>query len=143
MECGKQLQQLANQVINQLLDHGIIIHRYDAFSTNSIYLKLDYGVANSLRISDHTGKKHLAYRFNLILNETEKRTDTRRKYPMYIYPPAFVDDMVNDIVANRQAKQERYGREGYDNLVKKIKREEKPTKQGGFWDNAKEIKRKK
>lgn len=44
------------------------IHRYDAYSTNSVYLKFDYGLGNSLRISDHHGKERLNYRFNILLD---------------------------------------------------------------------------
>ncbi|WP_181879268.1 hypothetical protein [Levilactobacillus brevis] len=45
---------------------GIKVMRYDAYSTNSVYLKLDYGLLYTLRISDHPGKRYLAYRFNVI-----------------------------------------------------------------------------
>ena len=31
----------------------LIIHYYHSYTSNSIYLKLDYGAANSVRISDH------------------------------------------------------------------------------------------
>ena len=44
-----------------LLEKGFIVQRYDSVTTNSIYLKLDYGMCNSIRISDHKGKKHLSY----------------------------------------------------------------------------------
>ena len=48
-----------------LLEKGFIVQRYDSVTTNSIYLKLDYGMCNSIRISDHKGKKHLSYMYNL------------------------------------------------------------------------------
>ena len=57
---NKELEQIAENVI-QRLKGKVIIHRYDSISTNSIYLKFDYGVACSLRISDHNGYKHLDY----------------------------------------------------------------------------------
>lgn len=49
---------VAAAVIKRLIGK-VVIHRLDAYSTNSIYLKFDYGIVNSLRISDHEGKKHL------------------------------------------------------------------------------------
>lgn len=48
---------VAAAVIKRLIGK-VVIHRLDAYSTNSIYLKFDYGIVNSLRISDHEGKKH-------------------------------------------------------------------------------------
>lgn len=38
----KTLNDIADDVI-QKLSGRVIIHRYDAYSTNSIYLKFDYG----------------------------------------------------------------------------------------------------
>lgn len=53
------ITQVADTLCRRLLSAGFIVHRYDAYSTNSIYLKLDCGVCNSIRISDHTGKSYL------------------------------------------------------------------------------------
>jgi len=47
-------REVANKVI-QMMPKEIVIHRYDSFSTDSIYLKFDYGIGNSLRISGHEG----------------------------------------------------------------------------------------
>jgi hypothetical protein len=60
------LQKVANYLIENLTKNGFIIHRYNAFITNSIYLKLDYGACNSIRISDHNGYEHLSYKYNVI-----------------------------------------------------------------------------
>ena len=46
-------QNIADYIQSKLLEYGFKIQRYNAYSTNSIYLKLDYGVCNSIRISDH------------------------------------------------------------------------------------------
>lgn len=43
----KKIRDLAAYVCDRL-DGKVLIHRYDAYSTNSVYLKFDYGVANSL-----------------------------------------------------------------------------------------------
>ncbi|KRG16875.1 hypothetical protein ACA29_03085 [Lederbergia galactosidilytica] len=63
---AKELQVTAKYIIVRLKKKGIVVQRYDSYSTNSIYLKLDYGVSNSIRISDHKGKKHLSYRYNVL-----------------------------------------------------------------------------
>lgn len=62
----QQCQQVANQIENQLLNAGAIVHRYDAQS-GSVYLKIDYGVGYSIRISNHRTKKDLNYKFNIFL----------------------------------------------------------------------------
>ena len=57
---------VVNVLIPKLLDMGIIVHRYNAYSTSSIYLKLDFGLTCGIRIADHPGKKKYSYRFNII-----------------------------------------------------------------------------
>lgn len=68
------ITQVADTLCRRLLSAGFIVHRYDAYSTNSIYLKLDCGVCNSIRISDHTGKGYLKYRYN-IGSDIRKKTE--------------------------------------------------------------------
>jgi hypothetical protein len=61
-------KQIAEILITKLKELGFIVHKYNAVTTNSIYLKLDYGVCCGIRISDHKGKKKYHYRFNVIKN---------------------------------------------------------------------------
>lgn len=73
----KQLiDEVANQIENRLLDEGLIIHRYNAKS-GSVYLKLDYGQAYSIRVSDHLSKRHLAYKFNVLLTSPRGMRGTK------------------------------------------------------------------
>ena len=58
-------KQIAKVLVQKLLDMGFTVHRYNAVTTNSIYLKLDYGVCCGIRIADHNGKKKYHYRFNV------------------------------------------------------------------------------
>ena len=52
-------KQIANLLIQELLKLGFIVHRYNAVTTSSIYLKLDFGVCCGIRIADHSGKKNI------------------------------------------------------------------------------------
>ena len=61
------IQSIADSLIHTLSQAGFTIQRYDASTTDSIYLTLDYGVGKSIRFSNHTGMKHLNYRYNIIL----------------------------------------------------------------------------
>lgn len=59
-------EQVAKILIQKLIEMGFIIHRYNSITTNSIYLKLDYGVCCGIRIADHKGKKKYHYKFNVV-----------------------------------------------------------------------------
>lgn len=134
----KSLDDIAEAVI-QKLQGKVIIHRYDAYSTNSIYLKFDYGVANSLRISDHDGKKHLRYRYNILESmgkKSSKEIRTRQGLEMVFYSPAMINACCRDILAAKADRVERY--RDYDAIVEQAK--EKAAKpQKGFWSGARLI----
>lgn len=133
-ENTKAIRNLAAYVCDRLAGR-VLIHRYDAYSTNSVYLKFDYGVANSLRIADHAGKKHLAYRFNIILNLVEPKNDLSGRFPRNYYPPDMVDQVIEDILAGVEAKRARY--RDYDKTVKDAKA--KIAHERGFWQQAHEV----
>ena len=59
-------KQMAKILIKELSELGFTIHRYNAITTSSIYLKLDYGICCGIRISNHSGKKKYHYRFNIV-----------------------------------------------------------------------------
>lgn len=132
----KSLDSLADQVIEQL-QGKVIIHRYDSFTTNSIYLKFDYGVANSLRISDHPGKQYLKYRFNLMNRQagTPHYQILREGLVMHFYPPEELDNLVQEILRAKQEKINYYPR--YDAVIAKAKFERNRTR--GFWRCARRI----
>lgn len=133
----KSLNDIADAVIEKLRGK-VIIHRYDSFSTNSIYLKFDYGVANSLRISDHDGKRHLKYRFNILesmSNMPVKTTATRNGFEMVFYSPAMINACCRDILAAKRDRVERY--RDYDAIIERAKAEATPDK--GFWNAARLI----
>lgn len=133
---GKQtIQSLAAYVCSRL-ECKVTIHRYDAYSTNSVYLKFDYGLGNSLRISDHKGKKHLNYRFNIVLGTAQPTTDRSGKWPRNYYPPSMVDQVIADILAGIDQKRSHY--QDYDKTMKVAAA--KAKKEPGFWTQARLVK---
>lgn len=128
------LNEIAEKVIDRLRGK-VIIHRYDAFSTNSIYLKFDYGVANSLRISDHKGKKYLKYRYNILTTQKSKRTERDCGFERIYYSPDMISALCRDILNAKKAKQDRY--RDYDGLVQQKAIE--VFQERGFWTQAREV----
>ena len=69
MNKKETIKKIADDISRSLLEEGFDILRYDSYSSNSVYLKIDFGVCHTIRISDHPGKKHLHYRYNVLLRE--------------------------------------------------------------------------
>lgn len=130
---GRLLKDFTEELCNKLLEKGFVVYRYDAYSTNSIYLKLDCGVCNSIRISDHEGKGYLKYRYNI--GTHIKAIETKQdKYPRFYFPANECDAMVKKIVADRDEKVRRYGMGRYQQFMKDNKA--KNANEKGFWSQA-------
>lgn len=128
------LDDIANAVIKRLRGK-VVIHRYDAYSTNSIYLKFDYGVANSLRISDHPGKQYLKYRYNILTGINSKKVKKDGRFERIFYSPDMVKAVCRDILAAKEQKKERY--KNYNAVMEAAAKKSKH--EAGFWQGAKEI----
>lgn len=129
------LDMAANYIIQALKSNGVIIQRYNSYSTNSIYLKFDFGVANSIRISDHRGKKGLSYRYNLLSNcPYPVKSKDNEGYIRYYFPLKDVQQLINLILTERYTKIEQYGMKKYRKFME-INQVENQTKEG-FWKKA-------
>lgn len=134
----RDLSVIAEELIDALLDRGFVIQRYDAYSTNSIYLKLDYGVSNSIRIGDHQGKKHLNYRYNIGpgIRQFYRKDE---QYPRFYFPEDQTMKLVGLIEEERIQRIRKYGTKRYWEYMEKNKEEGK--KQPGFWQSARLVER--
>lgn len=109
---------VVNVLIPKLLDMGFIVHRYDSHSTSSIYLKLDYGVACGIRISDHPGKKKYSYRFNVIKDYKKDKVVYKDGLICYFYDYNELDKVLEEIQREKQNKLNKYGLSNYQMYMK-------------------------
>ena len=127
------LVAIANYLCDELTKEGLIVHRVDSDSSNSIYLKLDWGAAHTIRISDHLEKRHLQFRYNIGTHINRYRLE--RNPTQYYFPVTHLDRMVNSILSDRTFQLTVRGQQGYIYLVKaKINRDHELGNQ--FWERA-------
>ena len=136
----KQFKSLADDIAQALVAEGFTVHRYDAMKTDSVYLKLDYGACNSIRISDHPGYPHLKYRYN-IGTWIERPMEAEDTYPRFYWPAGQAAELVAKCVEDREARIGWSGQGGYEQIIQRKKREARNQK-SGFWSHARKVKRK-
>ena len=90
------------KLLNDLDYHGFILQYYEAYFTSSCYIKLDYGISNSIRIADHKGKDKYPYRFNLMIGLDKSYENDGR----YYYS---IDDYNKMILDIKKFKEEHHG----------------------------------
>lgn len=133
MNNTSNIKIISDKIIDFLKDKGFVIQRYDAYKTDSVYLKLDYGVCNTIRISDHQGKQHLCYRYNLIFGGNVNITE--EKYMRFYFNEDTVKELIMQILIDKKIKEDKYGKKGYRNFMIKNKNDKQHQK--GFWSQAK------
>lgn len=133
-----KLLEIANYVEKYLLLKNFIIHRYDSYSTESIYIKLDYGACNSIRISDHIGYEHLSYKYEINKRFTKSgwRRDSKGFWRYECKATAQdINNLLKMICNDRCYKRSFYD---YEQLIENHKKESKCS--NGFWKKCKEVK---
>lgn len=119
---------------------NMIIHYYHSYTSNSIYIKLDYGTANSVRISDHE-KADNGYNYKYELRTDKALSWHRFENNIYkiMYPATQIEQLANKIVKERNKKIKEKG-QSYINEMNKRKKYMKSNKSKKFYKLCKEIK---
>lgn len=131
-------KEIADEIQERLLDLGFTVHRLDAFTTNSVYLKVDCGVCHSIRVSDHRGKKHLKYRYN-IGSFVKKFSSVQDRYRRYYFTEGEVDRLVNFVKYDRVHQIDVLGGgKAYKEQVE-LFRERGEAMTDGFWAKCWEV----
>lgn len=139
-EVMRRIQESADYVQQRLLRKEYTVHRYESITTLSIYIKVDYGVGETIRISDHIGKINKNCKFNLDVTKLGKRKGVIDSIygARTFYTLDNIDRMVNDIIKHRNNKVGNYGGiEKYLQAVNNAK--ENRNMSGGFWKYAIEV----
>ena len=117
---SKRLKAIIAELKVRLVEEGFRVHYYKSYTTQSHYFKLDGGLAHSLRVSDHPGKRHLEYRFNLFINGNGKEViKTDRGYIRMIYGADSIEQMITDIKRNRTVEILKHSKFHYPRKVQK------------------------
>lgn len=112
------MKKIAKDISSKLKELGFIVHRYDAYSTNSIYLKLDYGLCCGIRISDHNGKKRYHYRFNVYKDYEGDKIIERDNLISYFYTFDEIPQLIEKVQEEKQTKIKKYGIDKYKLYMK-------------------------
>lgn len=114
-------KEICSVLIKRLMELNFIIHRYDSYSTSSIYLKLDYGVCCGIRISNHNGKKKYHYRFNVIKDYKGDKITRFENLVSYFFTFEEIEELLEHIKKEKESKIQKYGIEKYEKIMEQEK----------------------
>ena len=110
-------KDVAKFLVERLLEMRFIVHRYNSYSTSSIYLKLDYGLSCGIRIADHPGKKKYRYRFNVIKDYEGDKVILKNGLICNFYDFNELECVLDAVQNEREKKLDRYGLEKYQKYM--------------------------
>jgi len=108
------IELVALELQNKLLTQGFIVERLKSNKSNSIYLKIDYGVCYIVRVSDH--KEHTAYSrctYNIGDYIEEYSKIELDGFLKYFFPSDYVNLLVQNIIELRKKKIKKIGKKEY------------------------------
>jgi hypothetical protein len=115
------MEEIFNRIMELLKKHDIIVSYYKSIKTSSIYIKLDYGVANGIRIADHRGKHKYRYRYNVMIDLEKNHLDTDRGFKRYYFKPSDINKLILQIIMDKQSKLCSYGLKNYQKYMQEEK----------------------
>lgn len=127
-----EIKKIADDLSTSLRSLGFTVHRSDSRSSNSVYLCIDYGLCNTIRVSDHPRASH--HRYNVLLG-TAKNYTLPGVNDRFFYSPDALDDLLGD-VARRLS--ERMGYMGYEGYIREKERLREEKEQLAGWDFTEE-----
>ena len=112
-------KEVASILIQELISIGFIVHRYNSYTTSSIYLKLDYGLSCGVRIADHPGKKKYSYRFNVIKDYIGDKVIIKDGLICRFYDFTELEKVIKAVQKEKQEKINKYGLQNYQKYMEK------------------------
>jgi hypothetical protein len=133
MSHRSRIQDVKEKVIKEFVHRGYVVQLYESHSSNSVYIKLDYGLCNTIRISDHEGYGYLKYKFNVILNLKDAYRTKDRYGVRFFYGDNMMRALFHQISKVHNEKMLKYGcsREKYIAAMEEMRDRNKDSK--GFW----------
>lgn len=98
------LKDIEKRIVDCLSNLNIAIHVYHSFSTDSTYIKLDYGALNSIRISNHDGKAKYNYKYNIGTNIEEYKEVDCGTFVKCYYSENDIDRLLCDVLIEHAIK---------------------------------------
>ena len=105
-----KLSEIADYLTASLTAAGVDVFRMESESTRSIYLKIDYGVCNTIRISDHYSRK---CRYNIGPYISHFKVEHFGRYDRYYYQSKRYEELTRRILKDRRTLLRRYGKRNY------------------------------
>lgn len=98
------LKDIEKRIVDCLSNLNIAIHVYHSFSTDSTYIKLDYGALNSIRISNHDGKAKYNYKYNIGTDIEEYKEVNCGNFVRYYYSANDIERLLCDVLIEHAIK---------------------------------------
>mgnify|MGYP004684540503 CR=1 FL=1 len=132
-----KVESSLERLIQGLKEKKIHLLRWDDPKTHTIYLKMDWGVLSTIRISDQVASGKYTYKYNVILGAKKGAVKQENGITREYYTLREMKALISSIEIEREEKIHKYGRANYQKYM--LANKQKAKSQKGFFEGAKEI----
>lgn len=132
------MNNILKNIISRLKNENFIVHMYQ--DSEGTYLKIDYGICDTIRFGEYHSNDYFRYRYNVIRDCSMFRKElVKDNIERFFYPPTDIDHLIHDIVLYRNNKVDKYSEKGYKKILEQSKLQAINDKTNTFWLNAHEV----
>ena len=116
-EISSETKNVALAIQERLKSNGYIVHRLDDYLNRTIILKVDFGLLDTIRISEKADKYDYPYKYNVRMDLKKYRVEDEKKV-RYFFPYNDYDKMFDIIDFNYTELKNKYGSKWYSDKLK-------------------------
>lgn len=121
-----EFRRTADMIIEILGYYNIDCYLWsEAKSTGSCYIRFQDPRVGSIRISDHDGKKHFNYKYNVRFDIRHEKTIFKNGSHLFFFPSFRIDSMVFLIIKNYNKIQQENKPARYQYIIPNHKKKKK------------------
>ena len=132
-----KVEQSIEGLIQSLKEMKIHVLRGEDPKTNTIYLKLDWGVLSTIRISDQIDSGKYSYKYNVIIGAKKGSVKQENGVTREYYTLRELKALFSSIEIEREEKLYKYGQTNYQKYIRS--NQQQTHQQKGFFENAKQV----
>lgn len=132
-----KVEQSIERLIQSLKEMKIHVLRLDDPKTKTVYLKMDWGVLSTIRISDQVDSGKYSYKYNVIIGSKKGSVKQENGVIREYYTLREMGALLSSIEIEREEKLYKYGQANYQKYIRA--NQQRAKQQQGFFEDAKQV----
>ena len=119
-EISSDTKNIALSIQSELKNRGYAVHRFDDYLNRTIILKVDYGLLDTIRISEKADSLNFPYKYNVRMDLKRERVVSEDSKVRYYFPYENHSKLFDTIDFYYSECKSKYGEKWYSDKLKEL-----------------------